>query len=188
MSGAGKLINQIFQHSAHTKLDNRNYHEILHQYRHNTCSSRSGVSSTRCQGMCRLCTYYELYDILQLICCMYASQMQIPSLRAYANELKVSSNGQQACQLPSEVQGERSWTDCQDGEAWETSQVIYFKQFGGDNKRCVRGNGSARTNGSFSDVGTVEDCADKCVGREPGVGLGTVLGFNYDCEAKTCQW
>jgi hypothetical protein len=71
---------------------------------------------------------------------------------------------------------------------WETSEVIYFKQFGGNNKRCVRGNGSARTNGSFSGIGTAEDCADKCMGKEPRVSLVKFEGFNYDCKAKTCHW
>jgi hypothetical protein len=72
--------------------------------------------------------------------------------------------------------------------AWETSQVVYFKKFGGNNKKCVRADGSFSTNGSFSGVESAEDCADKCVGKEPGKGVGTVKGFNYDCESKTCQW
>jgi hypothetical protein len=113
---------------------------------------------------------------------------KVPSLRVYANELKVSSDGQQACELPSEVQGGVSWTECHGGVAYEVSPARYFNKFGGSNKRCVRANGTVRTNGSFSDVGTAEDCANKCVEKDPRVDLGKVLGFNYDCEAKTCQW
>jgi hypothetical protein len=118
---------------------------------------------------------------------VYVPNSKISSLRVYANELKVSSDGHQACQLPSEVEGGLSKTECINGVVSKTGTTYYFDKFGGNNKRCIRANGSTRTNGSFSDVGTVEDCADKCVGRK-GAAWGSILGFNYECEAKTCQW
>jgi hypothetical protein len=90
---------------------------------------------------------------------------KIPSLRAYANELKVSdADGQYFdCKNPSKVDVGVSWTECINGVATTTGQSYNFKKFGGEDKICVRANGSARTNGFFSDVGTAEDCADKSV-------------------------
>jgi hypothetical protein len=72
--------------------------------------------------------------------------------------------------------------------AMSTGEKVYFTKARGNNNKCVRGNGSARTNGSFSGVGTVDGCANKCVGKKAGSGFAKVQGFNYDCKAKTCQW
>jgi hypothetical protein len=102
--------------------------------------------------------------------------VQIPSLRAYADELKLLS-AEEACQLPAEVAGSIDMVGC--------GKVFFFSKMGG-NTKCVQNGGSSRTNGSFSGISTPEDCANKCVEDETKV--SKITGMNFNCAAKTCSW
>eukprot|EP00804_Cyclotella_cryptica_P016185 CCRYP_005692-RA/>CCRYP_005692-RA protein AED:0.28 eAED:0.28 QI:1768/1/1/1/0.5/1/3/1712/180 len=103
-------------------------------------------------------------------------ELKIPNLRAYADEVQRGSN-RNSCQLPAEVAGSIEMTGC--------SKVFYFEKMPGTNTQCIRNGGSSRTNGSFSDISSAEDCANKCVEDESKV--RNIVGMNYSCETKTCQ-
>jgi hypothetical protein len=104
-----------------------------------------------------------------------AQDVRIPSLRAYADELKLLS-AEEACQLPAEVAGSIDMVGC--------GKVFFFSKMGG-NTKCVQNGGSTRTNGSFSGISTPEDCANKCVEDEAKV--SKITGMNFNCAAKTCS-
>ncbi|KAL7480703.1 hypothetical protein ACHAW6_006367 [Cyclotella cf. meneghiniana] len=105
-----------------------------------------------------------------------SQELRIPNLRTYADEVKIASNSNN-CELPAEVAGSIEMTGC--------SKVFYFEKMPGTNNQCVRNGGSARTNGSFSDINSAEECANKCVEDESKVRY--IVGMNYSCGTKKCQ-
>jgi hypothetical protein len=88
------------------------------------------------------------------------------------------SSAERSCELPEEVAGSIDMAGC--------GKVFYFTKMQGINGKCVHNAGSTRTNGSYSDINTAEDCANKCVEDETKV--SKIVGMNFNCGAKTCQW
>lgn len=65
-------------------------------------------------------------------------------------------------------------------------KTFFFSKMNGTNTKCVHNGGSTRTNGSFSGISSAEECANKCVEDERKV--SRIVGMNFNCAAKTCQW
>lgn len=82
------------------------------------------------------------------------------------------------CELPAEVEGSIDMVGC--------GKVFFYEKMAGDDKKCVHNGGSTRTNGSFSDIKSAEECANQCVSDEKKV--NKIIGMNFNCEKKLCQW
>lgn len=61
----------------------------------------------------------------------------------------------------------------------------FFFSKGGANTKCVHNGGSTRTNNSFFQISSAEECANKCVEDETKV--SKILGMNFNCAKKTCK-
>jgi hypothetical protein len=93
----------------------------------------------------------------------------IPNLRAYADELKVTSD-QVSCSHPSRTKGTAKLTGC--------TKTVDFKFYLNDS--C-----SGRVVKAATPITTAKACANMCV--EDG-NVVKLIAFNFNCFDMSCEW